>query len=69
MYQFNVADMSCSHCANTITKAVKSEDANAKVDISLENHLVKVETQLSAQRVQQCIADAGYSPEIGRAHV
>ena len=42
MYQFNVPDMTCGHCASTITKAVKSEDPDAKVEISLSNHLVKV---------------------------
>jgi copper chaperone len=35
MYQFNVPDMTCGHCASAITKAVKAEDPNAEVEISL----------------------------------
>ena len=63
MYQFNVPDMTCGHCASTITKALRGEDPNAKVEISLGEHLVKVESRLSAEEVGQCILDAGYSPK------
>ena len=62
MYQFNVPDMTCGHCASTITKAVKSEDPNAKVEISLRNHVVKVQSQLPKDDVAQRIAEAGYTP-------
>lgn len=61
MYQFNVADMTCSHCVSTITKAVKTEDPKAKVDVSLPQHLVKVESGLSQEEIAQCIAEAGYT--------
>ena len=63
MYQFNVADMTCGHCASTITKAVKSEDPKARVEISLGEHLVKVESALSAEDISECIAEAGYTPK------
>ena len=62
MYQFNVPDMTCGHCASTITKAVKAEDPKAKVEIDLSQHLVKVESALSSEEVAQQIADAGYTP-------
>ena len=63
MYQFNVPDMTCGHCASTITKALKAEDSNAKVEISLADHRVKVESKLSAEELGQCIVEAGYSAE------
>ena len=63
MYQFTVADMTCGHCASTITKAVKGADPNAKIEISLREHLVKVDSALSAQVIGECIADAGYTPK------
>ena len=62
MYQFNVPDMTCGHCVGTITKAVKSEDPKAKVEISLAARLVQVESDLSADEIAQHIADAGYTP-------
>jgi copper chaperone len=45
MVQFNVPDMTCGHCASTITKAVRSEDPKARVEISLGEHLVKVQSE------------------------
>jgi copper chaperone len=62
MYQFNVPDMTCGHCVSTITKAVKSDDPKAKVEINLEQHLVKVESALSQDEIAQQIAEAGYTP-------
>jgi len=62
MYQFNVPDMTCGHCASAITKALKAEDANATVEVSLREHLVRVESKLPKEEIAQRIAEAGYSP-------
>lgn len=62
MVQFSVTDMTCGHCASTITKAVKSEDPKARVEISLGEHLVKVQSGLSEDEIAQCVAEAGYTP-------
>jgi copper chaperone len=63
MYQFNVPDMTCGHCAGTITRALKDEDAQAKVDVSLAEHRVRVDTRLSEAAARQCIIEAGYTAE------
>lgn len=62
MHQFNVPDMTCGHCAGTITKAVKTEDPAARVEIDLERHLVKVETALPQERIARRITEAGFTP-------
>jgi copper chaperone len=62
MYQFKVPDMTCGHCVSTIPKAVKSDDPAAKIEISLTEHLVKVESRLSQDELKQRIAEAGYTP-------
>ena len=62
MYQFNVPDMTCGHCASTITKAVKTEDPRAKVEIDLSRHLVRVQSALSQEELARQIAEAGYTP-------
>ena len=64
MYQFSVPDMTCGHCVSTITKAVKSEDPKAKVEISLGEHLVNVESELPQEEIAQSIAEAGYTPSV-----
>lgn len=61
MHQFNVPDMTCGHCVSTIAKALRREDPNAKVEISLADRLVKVESRLSGEALGQCIVAAGYS--------
>lgn len=69
MYQFNVPDMTCGHCVSTITQAVKSEDPNAKVSISLAQHLVEVTSALAEQEIARRIEEAGYTPNKARAQL
>jgi copper chaperone len=63
MIEIKVTDMTCGHCASTITKAVQALDAAAKIDISLPEHRVRVVSKASAEQLIHCIADAGYTPE------
>ena len=62
MMEFQVDDMTCNHCVSTITKAVKGADANAKVDIDLQNHLVRIDGAADAGNIVNAIRDAGYTP-------
>ena len=63
MLAFQVNDMTCGHCANTITKAVKNADKDAKVTIDLAAHLVTVEpTEADGPQIRDAIAEAGYTP-------
>lgn len=63
MIQFQVDDMTCGHCASTITRTVQGLDAGAKVTVDLGAHLVTVDgAQASAQALQAAIADAGFTP-------
>lgn len=63
MQAFQVDDMTCGHCASTITKAVRAVDAGAKVEVDLVRHLVTVEsTEGGTQDLRGAIADAGYTP-------
>ena len=69
MIQFQVGDMTCGHCAAAITKAVKTVDANAQVQIDLAAHKVSVESARSAAEFSTAIADAGYSPQLSASAV
>lgn len=63
MIAFEVNDMTCGHCASTITKALKTVDGNAKVQIDLAAHRVQVElTSSNADELAEAIKDAGYTP-------
>ncbi len=63
MIEFKVSDMTCGHCASTITKAVKELDAGAKLDISIAEHIVRVDSRASREALQHAIAEAGYTPQ------
>ena len=63
MQAFRVDDMTCGHCASTITKALKEADRNARVTIDLGRHLVMVEpTEADTQELSDAISEAGYTP-------
>jgi copper chaperone len=63
MLTYRVEDMTCGHCASTITKAVRSVDSGAKVDVDLAQHLVRIEpTGAAANELLNVIAEAGYTP-------
>jgi copper chaperone len=63
MITFEVNDMTCGHCASTITKALKATDKDAKVVIDLASHRVQVEpASADAEELAEAITDAGYTP-------
>ena len=62
MHEFTVQDMTCGHCAATITDAVKSLDPEGRCEIDLAAKRVKVESAFTADRVAAAIAKAGFSP-------
>ena len=58
--QFTVPKLACSACVNTITKAVKAVDPNAKVQAEPKTKLVLIETQADSRAITEAIAAAGY---------
>jgi copper chaperone len=64
MIELKIPDMTCGHCASTITKAVKELDASAKVEVSLADHRVRVDSKASKEDLLHRITDAGYTPEV-----
>ena len=65
MIRFDIQDMTCGHCASTITRAVRAEDPRARVHIDLAAHRVDVEpATASAEELRVAIQDAGYTPVV-----
>lgn len=61
---FNVQDMSCGHCVQAITEAVRAADPQAQVRIDLPARRVEIDApQADAQALQAAIAEAGYTPQ------
>jgi len=63
MITFEIKDMTCGHCAGTISKALTSVDSQARVTIDQARHLVMIESSdADPQVLQAAIAEAGYTP-------
>ena len=62
MHHFNLPDMSCGHCVAAITEAVKSADANARLDINREARTAEVDSALPREALVAVLTDAGYPP-------
>jgi len=63
MIAFEVQDMTCGHCARTITQAVQALDPAAKVQIDLATHRVAIEAaQADTAALGDAIREAGFTP-------
>ncbi|MCR6635003.1 heavy-metal-associated domain-containing protein [Devosia sp.] len=64
MYNFQVTDMTCGHCASTVEKAVKGVDAGAQVKIDVVTHKVEIASSKPAEAFAAAISEAGYTGEL-----
>lgn len=58
--ELTLPDMTCGHCAKTVTSTVQKLDAGATVEIDLPSHTVRIQTAQPAEAVRQALADEGY---------
>jgi copper chaperone len=60
---FKVDDMTCGHCVSKLTQALRDLDKHAKITITLEQHLISIESvSVSVEEVEGAISEAGYMP-------
>lgn len=62
MVTFQVNDMTCGHCASTISRAIAGVDSAARLDIRIQQKLVRISSTAPAAELAQAIQDAGYTP-------
>ncbi len=60
MLSLKVSGMTCGGCINAVTRAVQTQDPQAKVQADLVSQTVTLETTLSAAQAGQLITDAGF---------
>ncbi|MGI4861431.1 MAG: heavy-metal-associated domain-containing protein [Janthinobacterium lividum] len=61
MSVFKVEGMSCQHCVQAVTQAVRRTDPAAKVTVDLDTGMVNVAGAGSDAEVRAAIDDAGYT--------
>lgn len=62
MVTFKVSDMTCGHCASAISRAVAAVDKNARLDVRIQQKLVRVDSEAPVADLVEAIQDAGYTP-------
>ena len=60
MLSLKVSGMTCGGCINAVTRAIQSQDPDAKVQADLATKTVSLETSLSQAQASQLITDAGF---------
>lgn len=60
MLELKVPSMVCDGCIDTITKAIKTHEPNAEVNIDLDSKKVTVDTKASEESIKQVITAAGH---------
>ena len=60
MTELNVQNMTCGHCVSTVTRAVKTVDPRAEVQVDLRSGRVRVDSEATAGELIRAIDAAGY---------
>jgi uncharacterized membrane protein YraQ (UPF0718 family)/copper chaperone CopZ len=56
-----IEGMTCNHCVNYVTEAIKSVDGVESVQVSLQNKNAEITGDFSLEAVKKSVTDAGYS--------
>ena len=69
MLELKVSGMTCNGCAASVTRAIRTVDVDASVQVDLPLGLVRVEGKVAADDVISAIGVAGYEakPAAGEA--
>lgn len=62
MIEMTLPDMSCGHCASTVTQTCKLVDPAAKVEVDINAKTVKIESAEERSDFAEALKDAGYPP-------
>ena len=62
MLELTLPSMTCGHCVNVVTQAIKQADPKATVEIDLASHRVRIETTEGRATIESVVTEAGYAP-------
>jgi len=60
--ELTLPDMTCGHCAKTVTTTVQQVDPSAQLKIDLPTHKVQIESTQPAQAFAAALTEEGYPP-------
>lgn len=62
-FVFQIPDMTCGHCVNTITQAIQEKFEQAQVEADVSTHTLTVQGVEDVNALEKIITDEGYSPK------
>lgn len=62
MIELDLPTMTCGHCVRAVTAAVRGVDPQARVEVDLGSHRVRIETEAPPERIRAALAEEGYEP-------
>ncbi len=62
MIEFEIPALSCGHCVQAVTQAVKAADPAAQVQVDLARKRVQVQSSAAPEVLAAQLAEAGYPP-------
>ena len=62
MIELKLPDMTCGHCVRTVTKTVQAVDAQARLEVDLPSHTVRIESAREREAFAKALTEEGYAP-------
>lgn len=62
MFELNLPDMTCGHCASAVAQTCKLVDPAAKVEVDLGTKRVKISSAEDPRDFAEALSEAGYPP-------
>jgi copper chaperone len=62
MIEMTLPTMTCGHCVRAVTAAVQRVDPQARVEIDLPTHRVRIESAAAPAALAAALAEEGYAP-------
>lgn len=64
MIEFKVKEMTCSECADIITRVIKETAPAASVHVDLSDRLVRIDGVSGPDEIERVIREVGYTPKL-----
>ncbi len=67
MIELVIPDMSCGHCVQVVTQAVRGVDPAAQVEVDLAARRVRIQSASAVPAIAAALAEEGYPPRLDGA--
>lgn len=62
MYEFDLPDMTCGHCASMVGQALRLADPTCQLQVDLAQRRVTVHSAEAEETLSEALVEAGYPP-------